>query len=920
MSLEMFGSQPSASQRPRPQRACDICRKRKIRCDGTNKPETDYKCSNCIVSGIECTYDEASKRPTAKSYVESLENRLKNMEQLIIRLQTSPSVASVRKEETTAAAGSSPGATPHPRATSSSTTPLAPPVFNSTTPSDVEDFDASDDEREATRKLLDVDFRKLSLREQPIALPYIGKSSSLMLVHTAVDLKFKYTGYETPYLPTFSCAEPEQEQRSYTFVSLEDDLLPHTNFPPPDLMNALIDTYFNLMNVYIPILHRQTFDLAVNEGLHLRDPGFGAVVLLVCANGSRWLEPPDPRLSEYGSKVKPGWVWFMQVEKARKSPFAPPQLYDLQKHILMAIYIGAYSTPHNIWTIVGLGMRIAQDVGIHRKKTYRSMTKVEGELYKRAFWCLVTFDRNVSFMLGRACSLQDEDFDVDPLEECDDEYWLTADPDLAFKQPPGKPSKISFLNCLSRLLQILAFASRTIYAINKSKPILGFVGEEWEEHIVAELDSALNKWIDTVPAHLRWDPHCEDPVIMTQSAALYCTYYQLQIFVHRPFLPSPRKTSRLSLASLTICTNAARSCVHVSDLHYKKTGNLSAFSRMPIFTAGIVLLLNLWAGKRSGYSNQSALSEVQKCMSMLKLLESDYRVTGRLWEILDMLYSAGDFKTRESEVGRKRGRDTDDLAQPAISQPNEGPSAPHTTENSGNPATYKKPHLDDPSTGSNASTDPHQCHKTKDPFSPWLVDSSATSSPASFDLPVHTEELERVPFHHGFSPCLDPAFSYNAQQHAEVLVASQHLPTFSQHDPPGVAASFILDANGEPGPSYVPYLDIPASEGVYTDSQAFRPLPVSRTPDSLSHLGRQGPLFQEQGPMTQPLLADLSALGPDMQPLTQQDLALADDTFELWSNAPLSTDWGDWGEFINNVSGVARPTPHIEGPRGEHMF
>lgn len=42
------------------------------------------------------------------------------------------------------------------------------------------------------------------------------------------------------------------------------------------------------------------------------------------------------------------------------------------------------------------------------------------------------------------------------------------------------------------------------YSINKSKILLGFVGPQWEQHIVAELDSALNKWIDTVPDHCKW--------------------------------------------------------------------------------------------------------------------------------------------------------------------------------------------------------------------------------------------------------------------------------------------------------------------------------------------------------------------------------------------------------------------------------
>ena len=46
--------------------------------------------------------------------------------------------------------------------------------------------------------------------------------------------------------------------------------------------------------------------------------------------------------------------------------------------------------------------------------------------------------------------------------ECDDEYWLTPDGEPLFKQPPGKPSKVTAFVCMLRLGQILAFSMRTI--------------------------------------------------------------------------------------------------------------------------------------------------------------------------------------------------------------------------------------------------------------------------------------------------------------------------------------------------------------------------------------------------------------------------------------------------------------------------
>lgn len=53
-------------------------------------------------------------------------------------------------------------------------------------------------------------------------------------------------------------------------------------------------------------------------------------------------------------------------------------------------------------------------------------------------------------------------FDLDLPTCCDDEYWEDPDPEKAFKQPPGKPSEMDFNICFLKLIQIMAFALRTI--------------------------------------------------------------------------------------------------------------------------------------------------------------------------------------------------------------------------------------------------------------------------------------------------------------------------------------------------------------------------------------------------------------------------------------------------------------------------
>jgi hypothetical protein len=115
----------------------------------------------------------------------------------------------------------------------------------------------------------------------------------------------------------------------------------------------------------------------------------------------------------------------------------------------------------------------------------------------------------------------------------------------------------------------------------------------WEELTVSSLDSALNRWFDSVPDHreftlmvvflsltlcssVRWDPQRENQTFFVQSAALRVAYYFIQITIHRPFIPSFRKESSLSFPALTICASAARACSNVADALRKKYPILTA--------------------------------------------------------------------------------------------------------------------------------------------------------------------------------------------------------------------------------------------------------------------------------------------------------------------------------------------------------
>nr|VWP00236.1 Mannitol 1-phosphate dehydrogenase [Ganoderma boninense] len=376
---------------------------------------------------------------------------------------------------------------------------------------------------------------KLSLGAHPFR--YHGRSSGMVFIRSTIALKNEFTG---------STPKPPGDRQHPWVTALVEDALPvfeEGSFPPRDLLDTLVDLYFRHENCHYPLLHEPTFKKSVAAGQHLRNGG-----------------------STHHHSA--GWKWFTLVERARRLSFGPAKLQDLQVYALMAMFLDATTVPQATWSVIGAGVRAALEVGAHRKKMYAPTPNVEEELWRRAF-----------------C------FDVSLPTECDDEYWLTLDGEPLFKQPPGKPSKVSSFVCMLRLCQGLALANRTIFTTNKSRVQQGHSDEQWEQRMVIELDSVLNKWADSLPHHLRWNPEEENELFLTQAATLAGWHHGHQIAVHRSFMSSPgSRESPISLPSTIICANAARASIQVAEVLHKRRGSLTHRNTVSVVPHDDVLL------------------------------------------------------------------------------------------------------------------------------------------------------------------------------------------------------------------------------------------------------------------------------------------------------------------------------------------
>ncbi|KAL4073873.1 fungal-specific transcription factor domain-containing protein [Scleroderma citrinum] len=387
------------------------------------------------------------------------------------------------------------------------------------------------------------------------------------------------------------------------------------HFPPPDLADELIILFFDHINPQFPLFHRPTFERQWKSGLQTKDLSFGCLCLALFAVASRWCDDPrvldenqqnipeEERTDDERKWQRAGWKYFyiaLDAHRESRSLFHPPGLFEVQTMSLMGMFIRGTAFHPVAWLFIGVGIRKAQDVGAHRKKVYGDKPSTEEELWKRAFWMLVLYDRIGSAALGRPCCSGEEDFDVDLPLEVDDEYWETEDPQKAFQQPPGKPAKVAAFNSYLRLTKIAAYALRKLYALDRSKLLISTTRPQLQD-VLTQLNKALLEWIDSVPPHLHWSPSMEDPVFANQAATLYISYYLVQIIIYRPFLPPSLRSdsnrppnSKMPVPCIAICVNAARCCSRI--LHAQVNRGISNIYSLicAAHMCAAILLMNYW--------------------------------------------------------------------------------------------------------------------------------------------------------------------------------------------------------------------------------------------------------------------------------------------------------------------------------------
>ncbi|KAK7457842.1 Gypsy retrotransposon integrase-like protein 1 [Stygiomarasmius scandens] len=683
-------------KKKRLQNACDECRRRKIRCDSETMPHN--LCTSCLNLGLVCTHRKTQmKRGPKPGSMRTVASRTVGtlVGDILEGTSTHPFEVPEDKEVTLKILIKLANRiqelekqlkdVPHVLQSSSKDSPSS-----DITPSPSTQTHESTKLDDLSEESDGVDELSKQISQFQFGLPkhtHFGESSNLMLMMDAMKLRKDLHGSNLPdWTSIFSRVKRPEFWEVIPWPSWYSSLgpSPALEFPPQPLLQELVESYFAEHNTYNPLLHRPTFEKSISEGLHLRDESFGALLLAVCSLGAHLL-------SSSPNKERPGDRWFCQI-RLERFVFSPKlELYHLQLYCLCNFYFHSITLGVEFgWLLVGIAIRRSQEKGAHRRYTTESeQPTIQGELWKRVFWMLIVIDSRMSTLFGRPRATSIQDSDLGPLVECDDEYWEPEDPAQAFIQPVGKPSMVAYWNSYLKLTEIYSFAQLTIYSVRNSElgATMGIGKIEWYERAVMELSSALKKWVDSVPEHLRWENQRDDCVFFSQSAILYSLYHWTRIQVHRMFIPRPGQSSGLSsFDSLEVCLNAARECIRVQEIHCATRSFLYPHSLISLFNSAMILALNLVRStqQQHDFDPKKEMADIYKCIELMRLYEAKYRLAGRHIDSINAVMYASHYPPRlvpastptdmasSSEPNRQNQTQTANMNSPFYSNEVEG--------------------------------------------------------------------------------------------------------------------------------------------------------------------------------------------------------------------------------------------------------
>lgn len=399
--------------------------------------------------------------------------------------------------------------------------------------------------------------------------------------------------------------------------------------PPQDRAEQLLEAYFTLRWPALPVLHQPTFVKQhyadVTQLGNSASPVSIFLTFMVFALGSM-----DTKAQEL--TIPDAHLDFFDVAMQHISGLIHSNsLETVQGLLLMTVFAINERGRINSWHAIGLAVRTAIDLGLHRASTSSSSNMLERETQRRVFWSVYALDRNVSISLGRPCSIDDADFDM-PLPGCYSDYdletiCLGATP---LEGRPSNPRDLSTFLHIVELRQIQSKIQKVFYPVKISEGINPANLEQERNSLRLTLDD----WITRAPRYSK-----PTPATFQSPDWFQIAYSHGLLLLYRPSPAFPT----ISLESLQICADSAISLISsYSSLYAKNKITYTWIALQSLFMASVTMLYTLWVSPQIRKSTRKVVvqSNVRSCLALFDAMEHHWPLAKRFYGIIDRLGQA----------------------------------------------------------------------------------------------------------------------------------------------------------------------------------------------------------------------------------------------------------------------------------------
>ncbi|KAI8986930.1 caspase domain-containing protein [Pilobolus umbonatus] len=379
-NINTFLSEPntplsrSEKKRSRITRACDVCRRKKIKCSN----DGSMKCHTCEQYELECTFnDTIRKRGPPKGYIESLELRLKNMEKLLEKVCPDTS-----------------------------------------------------DEPNAKKPRIEKDTRKNNTNKPGTVnknhriVRYLGSSSGYYLVGDVAAqhaMSNQDTSAPAESAIRFHRINHDDNDIIYTRNITSDEHKAQVepieyndeeSIAPKEVIDELVKRFFELQHVSLPLIDKCSF---MEEYTSTSHPAPTTILIYtLCSHACLMIPKDDDLFSNHGINRNELFNTLVtHTSELIQDECLTPRISTIQALLLLCAHPPCSKSYFKTWLRAGMAVRMAQEIGLHRTFEKLPLSEKLAEKQKRLWYCVYITDRWCCAVMGRPMAISDIDCDIE---------------------------------------------------------------------------------------------------------------------------------------------------------------------------------------------------------------------------------------------------------------------------------------------------------------------------------------------------------------------------------------------------------------------------------------------------------------------------------------------------------------------------